>query len=454
MSVVVMPVKVTGPQEGQGSLAANDHAGALQKSHAAVADVHNMQAVNDMEWPHMGAKMQPLSTIPNLRHLLNNYGFTVRYDVIRKDMQVTHPGQRGARDNVRSKAIDTVISLCALNQLPRGDVPGYLLSIADDNQFNPVADYLLSRPWDGASRFDTLLRTIETKPGFDRDLLAMLLRRWLISAVAAAVKPSGFWSKGVLVFQGEQSLGKTAWIRSLLPSELRDLVKVDATIDPNSKDSIISAVSHWLVELGELDGTLRKADIARLKGFISQDVDQFRRPYGRTEEKFQRRTVFFASVNPEQFLVDDSGNVRFWTIPVVGVDHTHSIDMQQLWSEVLSWFMGGEKWWLDRDEEVKLEGANADHQRGDPVEDLILSRYSRTETATRRLTATEILIELGYDKVSKALLNEAAGAMRKHFGEWTKHNGRKVFRVPPAPTIPRSSTWTPSRTLEKDEQHA
>jgi len=416
-----------------------------------VQDVHDLQAVDGMSWPHLSPKLLPLNTIPNLRHLLATYGFTVRYDVIRKELVVTHPGQRGTRDNSKSKAVDTVVSLCALNRLPKTDAPTFLLSIGDDNPHNPVMDFIGIKPWDGLSRFDDLLATVQTKPGFDRELFAMLLRRWLISAVAAAARPAGFWSKGVLVFQGEQSLGKTAWIRALLPPALRELVKVDATIDPNNKDSIISAVSHWLVELGELDGTLRKADIARLKGFISQDVDQFRRPYGRAEEKFQRRTVFFASVNPEQFLADDTGNVRWWTIPVSGVDHTHAIDMQQLWAEVFTWYEAGERWWLERAEEARLEGANADHQRGDPVEELILSRYSRTEAPTRRLTATEILIELGYDKPSKAMLNEAACVMRKHFGEWTKHNGRKVFRVPPAPVVPWSRPWTPGQTPKESE---
>lgn len=396
----------------------------------APVDVHGMRPVDFMSWPHMGTSGRPLNTIPNLQYLLANYGFTVRYDVIRKDLAIAYPGQSGTPDNQRTKAVDTVGSLCALNRLPKTDIKSFLLSIGDENPRNPVMDFITSKPWDTRSRLADLLETIKTRPGFDRHLLSLLLRRWLISAVAAAAKPSGFWSKGVLVFQGEQSLGKTAWFRALLPYAMRDLLKVDATINPDNKDSIISAVSHWLVELGELDGTLRKADIARLKGFISQDVDQFRRPYGHTEEKFPRRTVFFASVNPEQFLADDTGNVRWWTVPVADIDHLHGIDMQQVWAEVFEWFKKGERWWLDRDEEARLEAGNAAHRRADPIEELILSRYDCGTSATRRLTATEILIELGYDKPTKAMLNEAGNVLRRRFGDAKKSNGRKVFEVP------------------------
>lgn len=394
-------------------------------------DVHDLQPVNPFEWPNLSSKSQPLNTIPNLRRLLDNYGFTVRYDVIRKDLVIRYPGQSGTQDNSRETAVNTVVSLCALNRLPKADAPGFLLNIGDANLVNPVMDFITSHPWDGRSRFNELIDTVQTREGYDRGLFAMLLRRWLISAVAAAAKPSGFWSKGVLVFQGEQSLGKTAWIRSLLPEGLRDLIKIDATINPDNKDTIISAVSHWICELGELDGTLRKADIARLKGFISQDVDQFRRPYARTEGKYGRRTVFFASVNPEQFLADDTGNVRWWTVPVTRVNSQHSIDMQQLWAEVFEWLNAGERWWLERDEEGALEIVNDNHRHIDPIEEIILGAYDCNASRDRKLAASDVLREIGFEKPTTGQSRTASKVLKAMFGEPKKNNGRLVFTMPP-----------------------
>ncbi|KVX10615.1 hypothetical protein WL01_22530 [Burkholderia ubonensis] len=396
----------------------------------APADVHDMPPVGFMTWPHMSDKGQPLNTIPNLQYLLANYGFTVRYDVIRKDLVVTYPGQSGTPDNQRTKAIDTVSSLCALNRLPKTDVKSFLLTIGDENPRNPVMDFITSKPWDGRSRFNDLLETVQTRDGYDRDMFALLMRRWLISAVAAAAKPSGFRSKGVLVFQGEQSIGKTAWFISLLPEALRDMLKVDATINPDNKDTIISAVSHWLVELGEFDGTLRKADIARLKGFISQDVDQFRRPYGHSEEKFPRRTVFFASVNPEQFLADESGNVRWWTIPVASINYQHAIDMQQLWREVFEWFEAGERWWLERDEEARLEAGNDKHRRVDPIEELIRGTYEPDDPCIRKMAASDVLREIGFERPTTGQSRVAAQVLKSMFGEPRMNRGRAVFSMP------------------------
>ena len=421
LAVLDAAAPVTLPERPSVPVPANDN---------APVDVHLMQQVGFMSWPHMSDKGQPLNTIPNLEHLLDNYGVTVRYDVIRKDLVIRYPGQCGIADNQNQAAVNVVLSLCALNRLPKADAPAFLLNVGDRNPVNPVMDFITRKPWDGRSRFADLLDTVQTRPGYDRDLLAMLLRRWLISAVAAAAKPSGFWSKGVLVFQGPQSLGKTAWFRALLPEEMRQLVKVDATINPDNKDSIISAVSHWLVELGELDGTLRKADIARLKGFISQDVDQFRRPYGRAEEKFQRRTVFFASVNPEQFLADDTGNVRWWTVPVRSVNCQHGLDMQQLWAEVFEWFKAGECWWLNREEEARLEAVNAIHQMADPIEELILVTYDPEAPPTRKVTATEVLQEIGFERPTTAQARTASAVLKRTWGDPKTVKGRKVFDLP------------------------
>lgn len=397
-------------------------------------DVHRMPAVSLTSWPDVNTQGRPQDTVTNMQHMLNHYGFTVRYDVIRKRIDLNYPGMTTMVENQQSVALATVRSLCAKNSLPKQDAAEHLIHISNmpENLWNPVADFIRSQQWDGQSRFGDLLATVELREGYDSHLWEVLLRRWLISAVAAALKPSGFMTKGVLVFQGAQSVGKTSWFRSLVPNELRDLIKVDAMIDPQNKDTVISAVSHWLVELGELDGTLRRADIARLKGFISQDCDQFRRPYARAEDKAPRRTVFFASVNPEQFLADDTGNVRWWTIPVAAINHSHTIDMQQLWAEVAMWYEAGERWWLNRDEEARLERLNGQHQVADPIGELITIKYGGATTLTpcKPMTATDVLIEIGFRQPTKANLNEAAKALRALFGEPKRTNSGRQFMVP------------------------
>lgn len=392
-------------------------------------------SVNPFMFPHMSHQQKPLNTWENLEWLLDQYGIKSRYNEISKDVVVTIPGKDYGNDASANSALTEIVSLCARNGMPSGSCTEYVKLIAMSNRYNPASEFITAKPWDGVSRIYDLCDTLETAEGFDRSLVLMMVRRWLISAVAAAMQPTGFYSKGVLVLQGEQSLGKTAWFRSLVPPTLRELIKVGATIDPANKDSVSSAIGRWMVELGELDATFRKSDIARLKSFISQDRDEIRRPYDRLESTYQRRTVFFASVNPKHFLADDTGNVRWWTIPVTRINYEHEIDMQQVWAEVAQLYREGERWWMNAEEEAMLEQVNKEHEAIDPVEEMILMRYEwgcdRPAAYTDR-TATQVLQEIGYDKPNKAQTTHCAGVLRKLTGKPARKSGsNRLFSIPP-----------------------
>lgn len=392
-------------------------------------------SVNPFMFPHMSHQQKPLNTWENLEWLLTQYGIKSRYNEISKDVVVTIPGKDYGNDASANSALTEIVSLCARNGMPSGSCAEYVKLIAMSNRYNPASEFITEKPWDGVSRIYDLCDTLETAEGFDRSLVLMMVRRWLISAVAAAMQPTGFYSKGVLVLQGEQSLGKTAWFRSLVPPTLRELIKVGATIDPANKDSVSSAIGRWMVELGELDATFRKSDIARLKSFISQDRDEIRRPYDRLESTYQRRTVFFASVNPKHFLADDTGNVRWWTIPVTRINYEHDIDMQQVWAEVAQLYREGERWWMNAEEEAMLEQVNKEHEAIDPVEEMILMRYEwgcdRPAAYTDR-TATQVLQEIGYDKPNKAQTTHCAGVLRKLTGKPARKSGsNRLFSIPP-----------------------
>ena len=44
-----------------------------------------------------------------------------------------------------------------------------------------------------------------------------------------------------------------------------------ATLNPADKDSVKQAVSHWIVELGELESTFKKSDIDHAEGVRHQE---------------------------------------------------------------------------------------------------------------------------------------------------------------------------------------
>jgi hypothetical protein len=77
--------------------------------------------------------------------------------------------------------------------------------------------------------------------------------------------------------------------------------------------------------------------MARLKGFITADVDRYRAPYGRTSLSFPRRSAFIATCNSEQFLADETGSRRFWLIPCkekFDLARLSKFNAIQLWKQI------------------------------------------------------------------------------------------------------------------------
>jgi putative DNA primase/helicase len=390
-------------------------------------------AVNPFGFPHLSDKGQPINTVENLEYVIGEYGITARYNEVRKQVELNIPGRRGRTlDNRANVALAELNSICARNRMPQSMLADYVKVLADRNTYNPVCDWIKSKPWDGTPRIQALLDTV-TVDG-DATLKNKLIYRWLLSAVSALFKPFGFTSHGVLVFTGPQGQGKTSWVKALVPEDM-GVVLEGATLDPNNKDTVVNAVSHWLVELGELDATFRKSDIARLKSFVTQAVDKLRRPYDRVESEYQRRTVFFASVNEGRYLVDTSGNRRWWTVPVLSVNYRHTIDVQQVWAELLTHFERGEQHWLLDDEQKGVNDLNTDHEAVDPVEEMIAAHFDWQALAGigyRDMTASEVLSEIGYDKPNKAQATHCSTVLKKLTGADSRKTGsRRVFKMPP-----------------------
>jgi hypothetical protein len=373
-----------------------------------------------------------LSTIENLAEICRRLGVTVRYNVISKEEEIMIPEQSFSLDNRGNASIAWLMSWCERLRMPTGKVGDYITYMADRNLHNPVANWIESKPWDGQSRLQDLYDTVASHG--DEDLKNTIMRRWLISAVAAAFNPTGVSAHGVLVFQGAQYMGKTAWFKRLVPKEL-GVVQDGMMLRPDDRDSVKQVVSHWLVELGELDATFRKSDIAQLKAFLTRDKDILRRAYARKESEFARRTVFFASVNPKEFLHDQTGNRRFWVIECKSIDYDHGIDMQQLWAEVLTMYRAGEGWTLHGEEHEALEEHNKTYEVIDPIEELIASglRWNEPPAAWRWRSATEVLAELGRDTCTQGEATRAAHLIRQRNGNLSrKANGARALLAPEA----------------------
>ncbi|WP_416058349.1 VapE domain-containing protein [Stenotrophomonas maltophilia] len=401
-------------------------------------------------FPDFNARGRPLPTARNLAELCRRTGVTVRYNVIKKDLEILVPGLQTTVDNAKEVAAGELMDGMHRAGMATGSFETNLCQVAEANPYNPVATWITSRPWDGQSRlqafFDTVQEAEPRRIADGRVLKEVLMRRWLISGVAAAFEPDGVVARGVLTFVSRQNLGKTRWARQLAPPELQ-LIADGVVLDPANKDSVKQVISKWIVELGEVDATFRRTDIAALKSFISRSYDELRRPYARTESRYARRTILFASVNDERFLRDATGNTRWWTVHAVALGEPARIDMQQVWAEAHALYRAGETWHLDTQELEALNATNSEHEPISPVAEMIDRSFNwavAEQHWSAQYRATEIAIAIGIDRPSRRDVNEAAAYVVKRHGVRTRVVGKeraKVWLMPPRQHNPAGSVF-------------
>ena len=243
----------------------------------------------------------------------------------------------------------------------------HLARIIDENRYNPVKEMLDNTKWDKKDRITELTNDVMHVNKTE----AVYVRKWLHQCIAMALnnneagkKPYG--ADGVLVLQGEQGVGKTMLCSKFAVYD--EWFMEGVSIDMGNKDSIIQATSCWIAELGELDSTLKR-DQSALKAFLTAKKDVYRMPYAKTSTKQPRRTSFCGTVNPKQFLNDDTGSRRFWVIDANSID-TERVEarveainedwMKQLWRQVYEelYLPKPQGFRLTREESKKLQKDN------------------------------------------------------------------------------------------------
>ena len=365
-----------------------------------------------------------LNTKDNIGGVLKVHDVDVRYNVIKKKLEIDIPNMEFIADMHEEASLIEIEDRCINMGIPHTKVRDYLKVLA--REYNPVKEWIDSEPWDGTDRLPTFMDSLTTEES--AQLKEMLLKKWLISCVAAAYEKNGVELEGILVLQGAQGLGKTLWFKRLCDYNKGWLLE-GATLNPSDKDSVKRAVSHWIVELGEIESTFKKSDIDQLKAFVTAKTDELRLPYDRAFTTYQRRTAFYASVNAREFLTDTSGNRRFWVLAVRDINVNHGVNMQQLWAQVKdTMYVPGQKnWFLSPDERELLHDSNEAYRTQSSVEDLILEHVNFDSDYAIPVQMTKLLRDLGIKAPRMPDFKEASRVLHERGIEPRRSNGKKIY---------------------------
>jgi predicted P-loop ATPase len=260
----------------------------------------------------------------------------------------------------------------AYKKCSKQNITDYLAIIARQNEYNPVLDLIAAEPWNGTDQFPSIYKALHIPEG---DILSRtLIKKWFMQGAALLQNNSvdPFGADGALVLIGGQGKGKTTFFeraamtgRHLPRKYFRD----GQTINDKDKDTKRRCITTWICELGEIDTTF-KNDIPALKAFISSPYDEYRLPYGRTDKKAPRRTSICGTTNDTAddagYLVDITGNRRFWTVHVrsIELDAVNAIDFLQVWRQAYHLVKGNlQSFRLTKEEQQMLETRNAGHMK-------------------------------------------------------------------------------------------
>lgn len=403
-----------------------------------LADKPNKLVYPDIAFSSKGdARPQP--TLDNLAALIDWAGIDVRYDVYPRRLIAWMNGKQ-----IDNHIDELLIDLCIRNGLPKTVVAEQLDRLAHSRTINKPLQWLESLPVPVGDPLDEWLRDnslIDPLSVDEKQLAYIAFKRVLISACAAADQLQQCPIEGaipkfelVLVLVGGQGLHKTKALMMLLPAEVRSYFSAGVNLHTDNKDSILKATGNWIVEFGELDATFRKSDVAALKAFLSNSVDEIRTPYARRSYPYPRRTVYIASVNEDRFLSDTTGNRRFLPIVIKNKLKANTEQGCAIFAQAWQWYLSGEQWWLT-DEEDALAELNRKPHDGNKFTELLVDAFDfDSDKRNTYLKCGQILELLGFrgsDVARNTTQMSAALSTLDICKKDETYRGQRLYALPP-----------------------
>ena len=307
-----------------------------------------------------------------------------------------------------------------------------LIQVARENPYNPVTEYLehveaTVEPAYIGGLATAYLRPEDGADGAPPTLYDHMIRCTLIGAVRRAFEP-GCKHDTACVLMGDQGARKSSFW-----SALGGAFFSDALGDISSKDDLMVLHRSWIMEWAELDHIMGRKHAGVVKAFLTQGTDLFRVPYGKATEAFPRRGIIVGSTNRQTgFLVDDTGNRRFWVIPTTRTEAnpidtpTLMSERDAIWSAAVAAYRAGEANYLPLDLAQQVTRENEGYQVENPwlpavqqwIDQRILGEHITTErilvdaiqkpierqTRADQMAVADILRTLGYER-RRAMVN-------------------------------------------------
>lgn len=339
-----------------------------------------------------------------------------------------------------------------MDRTPTEKVNIFIESREFSPDYNPFEEYFNKLPkWDGKTDYiKQLAKTVEVD---NVKRFRKALKKFLVASVHCLLNEDSV-NDVCLVFQSPQGVGKTRWMRSILPRDFRSEYLFEGSIDTRNKDHNIYLSKYWFMHLDELEA-LKGNDIEAIKSYITREMINERKAYGRYMTKFIRRASFLGSVNADKFLSDTTGNRRWLVFKTKTIDYKHKINPDDLWSQVYSLYKEGFRHWFNTEEIKEINESNEVFRTIPLEEEMILRYFSFNEKKKKGelLSSSEIIQKIieNVPQFSHKLQSIRMGrALSKHCKWKQMRGGIQRYYVNYMGEIPADEE-TKSKTIGEDD---
>ncbi|SFD67242.1 VapE domain-containing protein [Spirosoma endophyticum] len=209
-------------------------------------------------------------------------------------------------------------------------------------RFNPIVEYFQNlQQWDGQTDYiETLADYVQTT---DQDFWRAQFKKMLVRMIAQAFGKIGF-NKQCIVLFSKQNDGKTYfWEYLVNGTPLWDYYKKNPDII--GKEAKRALAENFLLNLDELSA-LTKQDVNQVKATFSESQIKVRLPYDKKDSIMPRNASFVGSTNKREFLVDETGNVRWVVFEIIIINHNEGqpggyvdVDINKVWAQAFYLFI-------------------------------------------------------------------------------------------------------------------
>lgn len=261
---------------------------------------------------------------------------------------------------------DWLVREHGLPSMSRETLVEAVLVVARRHKYHPPRERMLALRgcWDKLPRLDEwLTRTCLEEDEHPQELLdyLSLAGRFFLMALCARVMPEVRRGTQVCVGPGAKFdymlvlESPQGWGKSTLAAVLGGPYYADTGLDVKHKDSLMNIQGVQVYEWSELE-SLTKQEVGDVKRFISSPVDRFRATFDKRPAKYPRQVVFVGTTNEAHYLIDTTGNRRFWPVRLQRPPDLGWLreNLEQLLAEAVHRVDAGERFYPDREEEARL----------------------------------------------------------------------------------------------------